>query len=163
MPTDFAARVLRWYDEHGRKDLPWQHSGDAYRIWVSEIMCQQTQVATVIPYFEKFMQRFPDIATLAEASQDEVLLHWAGLGYYSRARNLHKAAQFITEQHNGEFPQSYDEVLALPGIGPSTAGATAATGSITGSSSTHEDPMPCATNYGRRASRNRPSPKRWTK
>ena len=128
----FAEQLLDWYRVHGRHDLPWQPSNhedrtdsnlNLYRTWVSEIMLQQTQVATVIPYFEKFMARFPDIASLAAASQDDVLLHWAGLGYYSRARNLHKAAMAIAENHQGDFPQDYDEVLALPGIGPSTAGA----------------------------------------
>ena len=122
MPV-FADRLLGWYQQYGRHDLPWQLDTSLYRTWVSEVMLQQTQVATMLPYFEKFMQRFPSITALAEASQDEVLLHWAGLGYYSRARNLHKAAREIAEQHNGEFPQSYDDVLALPGIGPSTAGA----------------------------------------
>ncbi len=121
--NEFSAVVLDWYQRHGRHDLPWQDSRSLYRVWVSEIMLQQTQVATVIPYFEKFMQRFPDIDTLSRAEQDDVLLLWAGLGYYSRARNLHKAACLITEQHQGDFPQSYDDVLALPGIGPSTAGA----------------------------------------
>ena len=119
----FSDRLLDWYKLHGRHDLPWQAKTSLYRTWVSEIMLQQTQVATVIPYFEKFMQRFPHISELAQASQDEVLLHWAGLGYYSRARNLHKAALLIAEKHDGLFPQSYDDVLALPGIGPSTAGA----------------------------------------
>lgn len=119
----FSERLLDWYKLHGRHDLPWQKKTSLYRTWVSEIMLQQTQVTTVIPYFEKFMQRFPDIAVLAHASQDDVLLHWAGLGYYSRARNLHKAARLIAEQYDGHFPQSYDDVLALPGIGPSTAGA----------------------------------------
>jgi A/G-specific adenine glycosylase len=119
----FAERLLRWYRQHGRHDLPWQFDKSLYRTWVSEIMLQQTQVATVIPYFETFMQRFPDIKTLAEASQDDVLLHWAGLGYYSRARNLHKAALLIVAQHQGQFPQQYEAVVALPGIGPSTAGA----------------------------------------
>jgi len=119
----FSGRLLDWYKLHGRHDLPWQKKTSLYRTWVSEIMLQQTQVATVIPYFNKFMQRFPDITVLAQASQDDVLLHWAGLGYYSRARNLHKAARLIAEQHDGRFPQSYDDVLALPGIGPSTAGA----------------------------------------
>lgn len=121
--SSFAERLLRWYRQHGRHDLPWQHDKSLYRTWVSEIMLQQTQVTTVIPYFESFMQRFPGIEALAEASQDDVLLHWAGLGYYSRARNLHKAALLIVEQHQGEFPAQYDDVVALPGIGPSTAGA----------------------------------------
>ena len=88
-----AKAVLKWYDQHGRKDLPWQKKRQAYRVWVSEIMLQQTQVKTVIPYFEKFMQRFPDVLTLANAHEDTVLHHWSGLGYYARARNLHKAAQ----------------------------------------------------------------------
>ncbi len=121
--TDFADRLLDWYRQHGRYDLPWQLDKSLYATWVSEVMLQQTQVATVIPYYEKFMQRFPDIPTLAMAPQDEVMRYWAGLGYYSRARNLHCAAGVIAEQHGGAFPHSYDEVLALPGIGPSTAGA----------------------------------------
>ena len=119
----FAARLLHWHDRHGRHDLPWQKDKSLYRVWVSEIMLQQTQVTTVIPYFERFMQHFPDISTLAQASQDEVLFHWAGLGYYSRARNIHKTANIITQQHQGLFPAQYDDVVALPGIGPSTAGA----------------------------------------
>lgn len=119
----FAEPLLSWYRQHGRFDLPWQQHRSLYRVWISEIMLQQTQVATVIPYFERFIQRFPDCHSLAQASLDEVLLLWAGLGYYSRARNLHKAALHIAEQYQGEFPSRYDEVLALPGIGPSTAGA----------------------------------------
>lgn len=119
----FAQRLLVWHRQHGRHDLPWQKDKSLYRVWVSEIMLQQTQVATVIPYYQRFMQRFPDIATLAQASPDEVLLHWAGLGYYSRARNLHKSSNIIIEQHQGVFPSQYDDVLALPGIGPSTAAA----------------------------------------
>jgi A/G-specific adenine glycosylase len=119
----FADRLLDWYYQYGRHDLPWQAERSLYRTWVSEIMLQQTQVATVIPYFQRFMQRFPDIHSLATASLDDVLLHWAGLGYYSRARNLHKAAIIINEQHQGMFPDLYEDVLALPGIGPSTAGA----------------------------------------
>ena len=121
--SDFAARVLDWFDVHGRKDLPWQQDVSPYRVWVSEIMLQQTQVQTVIPYFEKFMQRFPDVAALAGAEQDEVLSHWSGLGYYARARNLHKAAQQICGEHNGRFPECFDDVVALPGVGRSTAGA----------------------------------------
>ncbi len=121
--ADFSELLLVWYQQYGRHDLPWQKNQSLYRVWVSEIMLQQTQVATVIPYFEKFIQRFSNISVLAQASQDDVLLYWAGLGYYRRARNLHKAAQIMVEQHSGKFPQSYDEVLALPGIGPSTAGA----------------------------------------
>ncbi len=119
----FSARLLAWFKQHGRKDLPWQQNPTAYRVWVSEIMLQQTQVATVIPYFERFMARFPDVATLAAATQDEVLHYWAGLGYYARGRNLHKAAQVICEAHEGGFPKRLDEVVALPGIGRSTAGA----------------------------------------
>ncbi len=123
MSDDFSARLLTWFDAHGRKDLPWQRTRDPYRIWVSEIMLQQTQVATVIPYFERFLQRFPDIAALAEAPLDEVLHLWTGLGYYARARNLHKAAQGMRDVHGGRFPQQFDAVCALPGIGHSTAGA----------------------------------------
>lgn len=119
----FSSRLLRWFDQQGRHDLPWQHNKTAYRVWVSEIMLQQTQVTTVIPYYQKFMARFPDIATLATAAQDEVMAHWAGLGYYSRARNLHRAAQQVVAEHHGIFPTSFDEVIALPGIGRSTAGA----------------------------------------
>lgn len=121
--SDFAQRVLAWFDEHGRKDLPWQQGVNPYRVWVSEIMLQQTQVNTVIPYFERFMQRFPTLADLAQAPIDEVLHLWTGLGYYARARNLHKAACQIVETHNGRFPDDLDTVMSLPGIGRSTAGA----------------------------------------
>ncbi len=120
---DFAHRVLAWYDRHGRTQLPWQQDPTPYRVWVSEIMLQQTQVATVIPYYTRFMQRFPDINALANAPQDAVLQHWQGLGYYSRARNLHRAAQTIRDQHHGVFPQTLAAVEALSGIGRSTAGA----------------------------------------
>lgn len=120
---DFSARVLAWFDDHGRKDLPWQQQATPYRVWVSEIMLQQTQVATVIPYFERFMLRFPQLAELANAQLDEVLNLWSGLGYYARARNLQAAAQQIRDQHNGKFPLEFEAVLALPGIGRSTAGA----------------------------------------
>ncbi len=124
MPTDaFSHRLLHWFDSHGRKDLPWQQQQSAYRVWVSEIMLQQTQVTTVIPYFERFMQRFPNVITLANAPQDEVLHLWTGLGYYARARNLHKAAQQIRDEFDGEFPLAIEAVIALPGIGRSTAGA----------------------------------------
>lgn len=123
MKNNFSERVLSWYDAHGRKDLPWQRDKDAYKIWVSEIMLQQTRVETVIPYFEKFMQRFPNTKELAAADIDEVLHHWTGLGYYARARNLYKAAQQLVEQHNGKFPKEIDQVIALPGIGRSTAAA----------------------------------------
>jgi A/G-specific adenine glycosylase len=119
----FAARVLSWFDDHGRKDLPWQQNINPYRVWVSEIMLQQTQVQTVIPYFERFMQSFPDLASLADANIDAVLQHWSGLGYYARARNLHRAAQSIRDDHNGIFPSTFDDVVDLPGIGRSTAAA----------------------------------------
>jgi len=120
--NDFAERLLCWYDEHGRKDLPWQSEGP-YRVWVSEIMLQQTQVQTVIPYYQRFVERFPDVNTLADASIDDVLHHWSGLGYYARARNLHKAAQIVRDEHEGVFPDTLEDVQALPGIGRSTAGA----------------------------------------
>lgn len=122
----FAPRLLAWFDQHGRKHLPWQQDINAYRVWVSEIMLQQTQVATVIPYFERFMQRFPNVASLADADIDEVLHYWTGLGYYARARNLHKAAIAVVEQYNGEFPIGVAALTSLPGIGRSTAGAIAA-------------------------------------
>lgn len=119
----FSSAVLKWFEQHGRKHLPWQQDVNPYRVWVSEIMLQQTQVTTVIPYFDKFMQRFPDVEALAQATQDQVLQHWSGLGYYARGRNLHKAAQQIVEQHQGRFPQTLEGLIALPGIGRSTAGA----------------------------------------
>jgi len=119
---DLSTRVLAWYDVHGRKDLPWQVP-DAYSVWVSEIMLQQTQVQTVIPYYERFMRSFPDVLTLADAAVDAVLQHWSGLGYYARARNLHKAAQTLRDEHGGTFPRDFESVVALPGIGRSTAGA----------------------------------------
>ena len=122
MRQSFAGRVLAWYDHHGRKDLPWQVS-DPYYVWVSEIMLQQTQVQTVIPYFERFMARFPDVLALANAELDDVLAHWSGLGYYARARNLHRAAETIRDEHDGVFPEDFDAVTALTGIGRSTAGA----------------------------------------
>jgi A/G-specific adenine glycosylase len=121
--ADFQQAVLDWFEIHGRKDLPWQEDPTPYRVWVSEIMLQQTQVSVVISYYARFMQRFPDIETLASASQDEVLAHWAGLGYYSRARNLHRAAQLLVERHDGLFPETIEAIEALPGIGRSTAGA----------------------------------------
>jgi len=121
--SNFAVRLLDWFDEHGRKDLPWQQPKEAYRIWVSEVMLQQTQVQTVIPYFERFMARFPDVLSLAAAAQDDVLQHWSGLGYYARARNLHRASQVIRDEFAGEFPRTLDEVMGLPGVGRSTAGA----------------------------------------
>lgn len=119
----FSHRVLTWFERHGRQHLPWQIHNTAYTTWVSEIMLQQTQVVTVIPYFNRFIEIFPDVMTLANASQDHVLSQWQGLGYYSRARNLHKAAQQIRDQYGGEFPQLFEQVFALPGIGRSTAGA----------------------------------------
>lgn len=122
-PSSFSQLLLNWYASHGRHDLPWQQNRTLYRVWVSEIMLQQTQVATVIPYFERFMSRFPDIQTLASAKQDEVLHLWTGLGYYARARNLHKAAQIIRDEYANQFPEEFERVLALPGIGRSTAGA----------------------------------------
>jgi len=118
-----AEKLIRWQKKHGRRDLPWQGTRDPYLIWVSEIMLQQTQVATVIPYFKRFIQRFPDISTLARASEEEVLACWAGLGYYARGRNLHRAANLIKHSHSGIFPDSPDEITALSGIGRSTAAA----------------------------------------
>lgn len=122
-PKWFQQKLFSWYKVNGRKNLPWQHNINAYRVWVSEIMLQQTQVATVIPYFEKFMRHFPNIFVLTKASLDEVLNFWAGLGYYSRAKNLHRTAQIITEQYQGNFPSLFEELEKLPGIGKSTAGA----------------------------------------
>jgi A/G-specific adenine glycosylase len=119
----FAPALLAWFDVDGRKDLPWQRDPTPYRVWVSEIMLQQTQVATVVPYFTAFMQRFADVRALAEARLDEVLHLWSGLGYYARARNLHRAAQAMARSHGARFPESIDEAMALPGIGRSTAGA----------------------------------------
>lgn len=119
----FNSRVLDWYDKQGRKTLPWQENKTSYRVWISEIMLQQTQVATVIPYYLRFMDSFPTITDLANASEDKVLHHWTGLGYYARARNLHKAAKMVVEEYAGEFPQTLEQVVALPGIGKSTAGA----------------------------------------
>ncbi|MDR6643207.1 A/G-specific adenine glycosylase [Luteibacter sp. 1214] len=119
----FARELLRWYDHHGRKDLPWQHPRDAYRVWLSEIMLQQTQVITVIGYFQRFVERLPTLTSLAEADEDTVLALWSGLGYYRRARFLHRAAQLCVERHGGELPRDLDALIALPGIGRSTAGA----------------------------------------
>lgn len=125
---DFATRVLNWFDCHGRTQLPWQTDRTPYRVWISEIMLQQTQVATVIPYFTRFMARFPDIATLAGAEPEAVMAHWAGLGYYARARNLHDTAIRVMNEFGGHFPQSPDALASLPGIGRSTAGAIASLG-----------------------------------
>ena len=125
-PATIADALLAWFDVHGRHDLPWQHPRSAYRVWVAEIMLQQTQVATVIDYFNAFMARFPDVHTLAAAPSDDVMAHWAGLGYYARARNLHAAAQAVVAENGGEFPQGVESLMRLPGIGRSTAGAIAA-------------------------------------
>jgi A/G-specific adenine glycosylase len=122
-PGDFASRLLRWHVSHGRHDLPWQREPSPYRVWLSEVMLQQTQVGTVLGYFERFTQTFADVKALAEAPLDEVLHLWSGLGYYSRARNLHKTAQIVASEYGGEFPDQLDALIALPGIGRSTAGA----------------------------------------
>jgi len=123
--SDFSSRLIRWQRQHGRRGLPWQDA-DVYRVWLSEIMLQQTQVATVIPYYRRFIASFPTIAALAVASEEQVLTHWSGLGYYARGRNLHRAAQIIVEQYGGKFPRQYEQVLQLPGIGRSTAAAICA-------------------------------------
>ncbi len=120
---EFAPRLLEWFEVHGRRNLPWQRDISAYRVWVSEVMLQQTQVATVIPYYERFMARFPDVGSLAAAPLDEVLHLWTGLGYYARARNLQACARVVVAEHGGEFPRDLEGVMALPGIGRSTAGA----------------------------------------
>ncbi len=122
----FAERLIAWQAEHGRHGLPWQRTRDPYRVWLSEIMLQQTQVSTVLGYYDRFLQRFPDVASLAAASLDDVLAMWSGLGYYSRARHLHRCAQAVVEQHGGVFPASAALLVTLPGIGRSTAAAIAA-------------------------------------
>ena len=122
----FSSRIIAWQRQHGRHTLPWQASRDPYRIWLSEIMLQQTQVASVIPYFQRFIAHFPDLQTLASAPQDAVLAQWSGLGYYTRARNLHRVAQHLCENHAGQFPQEVEALQSLPGIGRSTAAAIAA-------------------------------------
>ncbi|MBL8517171.1 MAG: A/G-specific adenine glycosylase [Betaproteobacteria bacterium] len=122
----FATRLITWHAAHGRHDLPWQNTRDPYPIWVSEIMLQQTQVGTVIPYYERFMARFANIRNLADADESDVLAHWAGLGYYARARNLHRAARRVRDLHGGVFPADRAAIEALPGIGRSTAAAIAA-------------------------------------
>ena len=119
----FSTLVVSWYHQQGRKHLPWQQDKTPYRVWVSEIMLQQTQVATVIPYYQRFLESFPSIKDLAKADEDKVLHHWTGLGYYARARNLHKAAKLIVSNHQGVFPEDIEQVIDLPGIGRSTAGA----------------------------------------
>ena len=122
----FAKQLLIWFDHYGRRDLPWQTNPNPYRVWVSEIMLQQTQVTTVIPFFQRFITRFPTVDALASADLDEVLHHWTGLGYYARGRNLHKTAQIIAAESNGMFPVGVEALIKLPGIGRSTAGAIAA-------------------------------------
>ena len=124
--TTFARKIIAWQLREGRHDLPWQGSRDPYRVWVSEIMLQQTQVAAVMPYFSRFMESFPDVVRLAIAPDDEVMRLWAGLGYYARARNLHRAAKQIVELHDGIFPNTFEAILSLPGIGRSTAAAIGA-------------------------------------
>ena len=126
VPPTFAARVIDWQRNHGRHALPWQHTTDPYRVWLSEIMLQQTQVRTVLGYYERFLIRFPDVTRLAAAPQDDVLALWSGLGYYSRARNLHRCAQTVVERHAGRFPGDSATLATLPGIGRSTAAAIAA-------------------------------------
>ncbi len=123
--AEFATQIIHWQRQHGRHDLPWQ-GADAYRVWLSEIMLQQTQVSTVIPYYLRFLASFPTIATLAAATEEQVLAHWSGLGYYARGRNLHRAAKIITEKYQGEFPREFEQILELPGIGRSTAAAICA-------------------------------------
>ncbi len=123
---DIARRVVRWQREHGRHDLPWQNTRDPYRVWLSEVMLQQTQVSTVLAYYGRFLERFPDVAALAAAPLDDVLALWSGLGYYSRARNLHRCAQAVVAEHGGAFPPSAAQLATLPGIGRSTAAAIAA-------------------------------------
>ncbi len=123
MPPNFAAAVVRWQKQHGRHDLPWQRTRDPYRVWLAEIMLQQTQVTTVIPYYRRFLQRFPNLQALARASLDDVFVQWSGLGYYSRGRNLYRAAQRIVREQRGRFPRDFESVLALPGVGRSTAAA----------------------------------------
>ncbi|HTS23740.1 MAG TPA: A/G-specific adenine glycosylase [Casimicrobiaceae bacterium] len=126
MPRPFASRLVAWQQRHGRRDLPWQGTRDAYRIWISEIMLQQTQVSTVIPYYQRFLAAFPDVASLAAAPVERVLERWSGLGYYRRAHLAHRAARAIVAEHGGAFPREVETIAALPGIGRSTAAAIAA-------------------------------------
>jgi len=123
--SDFSSRLIAWQREHGRHGLPWQ-GRDAYRVWLSEVMLQQTQVATVIPYYQRFVASFPTVAALAAASEEQVLAHWSGLGYYARGRNLHRAAQIVMVKYGGEFPREAEQIVELPGIGRSTAAAICA-------------------------------------
>lgn len=127
-PTCFSKKILAWFERFGRHDLPWQHPQTPYRVWISEIMLQQTQVTTVIPYFKKFMRSFPTVKALASADENDVLSHWSGLGYYARARNLHKAAKVLHKKFRGRIPKTIDELTQLPGIGRSTAGAIVSLG-----------------------------------
>lgn len=122
-PESVSSKLLAWYDTHGRKDLPWQRPRTPYRVWLSEVMLQQTQVATVIPYFLRFVHKFASLRKLAAAAHDDVLAAWSGLGYYSRARNLHRTARICVQRHRGALPRDFDALTALPGIGRSTAGA----------------------------------------
>ena len=124
--SSFAKKIIAWQARNGRHDLPWQNTRDPYRVWLSEVMLQQTQVSAVVPYFERFLSRFPDVATLASASLDDVMPFWAGLGYYARARNLHRGAQQIMSLHGGDFPKDFAAIHALSGIGRSTAAAISA-------------------------------------
>ena len=124
-PLSFPAQLIAWQKQSGRHDLPWQRTQDAYRIWLSEIMLQQTQVSTVIPYYQTFLEHFPTVKHLAAASLDQVLSLWAGLGYYARARNLHRCAQQVAAEHGGIFPTQAGVLITLPGIGRSTAAAIA--------------------------------------
>ena len=119
----YQAGLLKWFKQYGRHDLPWQGDFNAYHVWLSEIMLQQTQVKTVIPYFERFIENFPEVADLAAAPQDQVMQLWAGLGYYARARNLHKSAKIIAANYDGIFPNTFDALIQLPGVGRSTANA----------------------------------------
>ncbi len=123
--NSFANRLIHWQKKYGRHDLPWQGES-AYRVWLSEIMLQQTRVATVIPYYLRFIESFPDVATLAAATEEQVLAHWSGLGYYARGRNLHKAARLVVAEHGGEFPCTFEQIIELPGVGRSTAAAISA-------------------------------------
>lgn len=124
--ASFSDRLLLWWEAHGRHDLPWQHPRNPYRVWVAEIMLQQTRVEAVVGYFERFIERFPDLKALADAELDEVLACWSGLGYYARARNLHRASRLVRERHDGILPADGDALVALPGIGRSTAAAIVA-------------------------------------
>ena len=126
LPAGFAQNMVDWQRRQGRQHLPWQHTGDPYRVWLSEIMLQQTQVSTVLDYYPRFLERFADVRSLAAAPLDDVLALWSGLGYYSRARNLHRCAQEVVDRFGGEFPKSAEQLVTLPGIGRSTAAAIAA-------------------------------------